>query len=69
MGIRIIHEKGDFEGSYCLLKTERIIVINKLKPIEQCIWNLAEAFSNLDTYKIYLKPAIREMIELKEDSS
>ena len=35
--IRIMHEKGDFKGGFCLLEKERIIVINKLKPITQRI--------------------------------
>ena len=34
LGIRITQEKGDFRGGYCLLKEERIIVLNKHKPIK-----------------------------------
>ena len=30
MGIRIIHEKSNFEGGFCLIEEEHIIVINKL---------------------------------------
>ena len=37
LGIRIMHEKGDFKGGFYLLEKERIIVINKLKPITQRI--------------------------------
>ncbi len=29
LGIKLRYEKGDFEGGYCVLKSERIIVINK----------------------------------------
>ncbi len=35
LGIRIIQEKGNFQGGYCLLEKEDIIVVNKLKPLEQ----------------------------------
>jgi hypothetical protein len=63
MGIMILQEKGNFKGGFCLLEAERIIVINKLKPIEQRIKALSKAFSKLDTSKIYLKPLIRELIE------
>ena len=33
LDIKIIQEKGNFNGGYCLLEKEKIIVINKLKPI------------------------------------
>ncbi len=35
--VKIIQEKGNFKGGYCLLEKEKIIVINKLKPLEQRI--------------------------------
>jgi hypothetical protein len=63
LGIKIIQEKGNFKGGYCLLEKEKIIVINKLKPVEQRVRALAQAFSRLDTSQIYMKPAIREFIE------
>ena len=66
MGIRILQEKGNFKGGFCLLETEKIIVINKHKPIEQRINALSKAFSKLDTSEIYLKPLIRELIEEKK---
>ena len=65
--IRILQEKGNFNGGYCLLEEKHIIVINKLKPIEQRIQALAQAFAKLDTSQIYLKPAIREMIETADN--
>ena len=66
LGIRILQEKGNFNGEYCLLEKKRIIVINKLKPIEQRIRALAQAFSKLDTSKIYIKPSIRELIDTED---
>ena len=63
LNIKIIQEKGNFTGGYCLLEKEKFIVINKLNSIEQQVRALAQAFSRLDTSQIYLKPAIREIIE------
>ncbi|MBC8257018.1 MAG: hypothetical protein H8E85_06885 [Candidatus Marinimicrobia bacterium] len=60
--VKIIQEKGNFKGGYCLLEKEKVIVINKLKPLEQRIRALAEAFSRLDISNIYMKPAIRDII-------
>ena len=65
LNIKIIQEKGNFKGGFCLLEKERIIVINKLNPMEQKIRALAQAFSRLDSSKIYLKPAIRNMIDFE----
>ena len=65
LDIRIIQGKGNFKSGYCLLEKERIIVINKLNPMEQKIRALARAFSRLDSSKIYLKPAIRNIIDLE----
>ena len=60
--VKIIQEKGNFKGGYCLLEKEKVIVINKLKPLEQRIKSLARAFSRLDISNIYMKPAIRDII-------
>ena len=63
VNIKIIQGKGNFDGGFCILEKEKIIVINKLKPIEQRVRALAHAFSQLDTSQIYIKPAIRGLIE------
>ena len=60
--VKIIQEKGNFKGGYCILEKEKVIVINKLKPLEQRIKALARAFSRLDISNIYMKPAIRDII-------
>ena len=60
--VKIIQGKGNFKGGYCLLEKEKVIVINKLNPLEQRIKALAQAFSQLDTSNIYMKPAIRDII-------
>ena len=63
LDVKIIQEKGNFKGGYCLLEKEGIIVVNKLNPIEQRIRALPQAFSKLDISKIYMKPAIRNIID------
>ena len=63
LNVKIIQEKGNFKGGYCLLEKERIIVVNKLNPLEQRIRALAQAFSQMDISKIYMKPAIRSIID------
>ena len=66
---RLILDNGNFDSGYCLLEEERIIVLNTLKPIEQRIQAISQAFARLDTSKIYIKSIIREMIEAESDLS
>ena len=63
LGIKIIQDKGNFKGVYSILKNKDIIVLNKLNPIEQKVKSLAQPFSDLDISEVYIKPAIRDIIE------
>ena len=63
LDVKIVQEKGNFRGGYCHLEKEGIIVVNKLNPMEQRIRVLAQAFSKRDISKIYVKPAIRCIID------
>ena len=54
LDVKIVQEKGNFKGGYCLLEKEGIIVVNKLNPMEQRIQALAQAFSRLDISNIYM---------------
>ena len=33
LGLRVIKGKGDFQGGSCIIKDEKVIVVNKNKPI------------------------------------
>jgi len=62
-GISVRFEKGDFDGGYCVLKEERIIVINKRLAPAKRTSILAQALAEVGIEEIYLKPAVREFIE------
>jgi hypothetical protein len=61
--IALRYEKGDFDGGYCVLKTERIIVINKRLAPQKRTSVLAQALAEVGIEEVYLKPAVREFIE------
>ena len=63
LGMRIIKGKGDFKGGACILKDEKIIVVNKRKPIEQKLKILASCFNKIDLEGVYIVPALRILIE------
>ncbi len=62
-GIAIRYEKGDFDGGYCVLKAERLIVINKRLSLSRRAPVLAQGLAEVGIDELYLKPAIREYIE------
>jgi hypothetical protein len=62
-GITLRFEKGDFDGGYCVLKAERLIVVNrKLAPTKKASV-VAQAIAEVGVEELYLKPAVREFIE------
>ena len=62
-GIAVRFEKGDFDGGYCVLKTERLIVINKRLAPARRASVLAQGLAEVGIDELYLKPAVREYIE------
>ena len=63
LGLRVIKGKGDFQGGSCIIKDEKVIVVNKRKPIEQKLKILASCFNKIDLNGIYIVPALRAYIE------
>jgi len=61
--ISLRFEKGDFDGGFCVLKAERIIVINKRLAVQKRTSVLAQALAEVGIEEVYLKPAVREFIE------
>ncbi len=62
-GIAIRFEKGDFDGGFCVLKAERIIVVNKRLATARRASVIAQGLAEVGIDEIYLKPAVREYIE------
>jgi hypothetical protein len=63
LGITIRYDKGDFEGGYCILKDQRLLLVNrKLMPTKKAAV-LAAALQEIGLENVFLKPAVREFIE------
>tara|TARA_Y100001968_G_C18931686_1_gene514537 strand:+ start:246 stop:503 length:258 start_codon:yes stop_codon:yes gene_type:complete len=62
LGYKVIHGRGSFTGDSCTINEDKYIVLNKNKPIEQKIKRFAQVFSKIDLTNIYIKPAIREIV-------
>jgi hypothetical protein len=63
IGVTVRFEKGDFEGGYCVLRDQRLVLINKRLMPSRKASTLALALQNIGLETIFLKPAIRQFIE------
>lgn len=61
--IKLIRDTGDFEGGPCIINNERVIVINKRKPVEQRLRTLAQGFQQVNLAESYVVPVLRDYIE------
>jgi hypothetical protein len=63
LGVTIRYERGDFEGGYCVLRAQKMLLINKrLMPARKAAV-LAAALRDIGLEDVYLKPALRVYIE------
>ncbi|MFA5832037.1 MAG: hypothetical protein WDA22_01040 [Bacteroidota bacterium] len=63
MGLKIRYEKGDFDGGYCILKDQQIIVVNKkLHPSRKAVV-IALALGEMGIDNLFVKPNVRMFIE------
>lgn len=63
LGAEVRFEKGDFKGGYCLLKENKVIVINKMANLQRKVMILCLALKELGIDQIYLTPRIREIVD------
>jgi hypothetical protein len=63
IGITVRYERGDFEGGYCILRDQKLLLINKrLMPVRKAAV-LATALNGIGLDNVYLKPAVRAFVE------
>ncbi len=63
IGVTVRLEKGDFEGGFCVLREQRLVLVNRrLTPTRKASL-LALALQNIGLDTVFLKPAIRQYIE------
>ena len=63
LGVTIRYEKGDFEGGFCILKEERMLVVNKRLHDARKAASIAQALGQFGLETMYIKPALRGFIE------
>jgi hypothetical protein len=63
LNVTVRYEKGDFEGGYCILKTDRILLINKRLMPNKKASVFALALHEIGLDNLFVKPAVREFVE------
>ncbi|MCF7825943.1 MAG: hypothetical protein K9M55_02185 [Candidatus Marinimicrobia bacterium] len=63
LGYTIRYEKGDFKGDACRIKSEQVIIINKLIPITHQNYAFSRIFASEDLSQMSILPILRSMIE------
>ena len=63
VGVTLRYEKGDFDGGYCILKDQKILVVNKRLTEARRASILAQALTDIGVDSLFVKPAIRDFID------
>jgi hypothetical protein len=63
IGYEVRVEKGSFKGGFCLLREQKLFLLNKnIEPLKKINF-LARNLSELGIENIFVKPELREIIE------
>jgi hypothetical protein len=68
MGAKVRFEKGDFKGGYCILKENKVIVLNKISNLQRKVITLAAALKELGLEEVYISPKLREFIDEMDET-
>lgn len=63
LGVTVRYEKGDFEGGFCILRDQKLMLVNKKLMPNRKAAVLAVALSEIGLDNVFIKPALREYIE------
>ncbi|NQW29910.1 MAG: hypothetical protein HQ472_05300 [Ignavibacteria bacterium] len=63
LGYSVHREPGAFKGGACIVREQKHIIINKSMPLEASSVILARALCQLDVEGMFIKPAVREIID------
>tara|TARA_Y100001935_G_scaffold1014_1_gene846 strand:+ start:48904 stop:49203 length:300 start_codon:yes stop_codon:yes gene_type:complete len=64
-GYTLRKERGSFRGSDCIIEGDKIVMVNKNKPVESQIGTIVSVLGEIDLSEVYIKPVIRkELVRL-----
>ncbi|CUU07499.1 hypothetical protein JGI2_01535 [Candidatus Kryptobacter tengchongensis] len=63
LGITLRYERGDFEGGYCVLMEQKMIIINKLANTQKRISLLSQSIMEMGIDESLINEDIKSIIE------
>ena len=63
IGLKVRKEKGDFRGGFCVKNEEELILLNKRHTPDVHLNVLANCLKQSDLGAVFIKPAVREILE------
>ncbi|MBD3617173.1 MAG: hypothetical protein HUJ22_11445 [Gracilimonas sp.] len=62
-GYTLRKERGSFRGDECIIEGQKLVVVNKNKPIESQLGTMGRVLGEIDLAGVYIKPAVRKKLE------
>jgi hypothetical protein len=62
-GYTLRKERGSFRGDECIIEGQKLVVVNKNKPIESRLGTMGRVLGQIDLEGVYIKPAVRKRLE------
>jgi hypothetical protein len=63
LGVRLRYEKGDFEGGFCVLREQKLLVVNKRLTDARKASSVAVGLAQYGIDETFVKPTLRQYIE------
>ncbi|MFV1884086.1 MAG: hypothetical protein ACMZ7B_06345 [Balneola sp.] len=62
-GYRLRKERGSFRGADCVIEGDKLVLVNKNKPIESQLGTIARVLGEIDLAGVYVKPVVRKELD------
>ena len=62
-GYTLRKERGSFRGDECIIEGEKLVMVNKNKPVESQLGTMGRVLGQIDLAGVYIKPAVRKKLE------
>ncbi|HBX65644.1 MAG: hypothetical protein CL670_01270 [Balneola sp.] len=62
-GYTLRKERGSFRGNECIIEGQKLVMVNKNKPVESQLGTMGRVLGQIDLTGVYIKPAVRKKLD------
>lgn len=62
-GYTLRKERGSFRGDECIIEGQKLVVVNKNKPIQSQLGTMGRVLGQIELAGVYIKPAVRKKLD------